>query len=202
MHMLRADCYWVICKAYEEKRISSFLDANVNFVLSNSLPDDDVRNRFLREFKKRWQGACRKRNRFEEKYAEWLNGKVVEEETGRDNNNNDTADKKRGRPPVDICNASHRTKKNRSMELVEENSLDELLNAAYFALRKERRYEDAKVIEQMLHHERNLVNELYSSVEELATLFDCRLSKEDYQTLRLRAKDKGSDLYPAYKRVR
>ena len=42
----------------------------------------------------------------------------------------------------------------------------------------------------------------YSVEEALALLLDCRLSKEDYQTLRSGASSKGSKLYPAYNKVR
>ena len=75
---------------------------------------------------------------------------------------------------------------------MEDNTLEDLLNATFFALRKEGRFEEAKLVEQMMKKEHKNNAECFTSEEALATLLDCRLSKEDYQTLRSGAKEKGS----------
>ena len=42
----------------------------------------------------------------------------------------------------------------------------------------------------------------YSEDEVLCLLIDAQLSKRQYTTIRLQAKAKGADIYPAYKNVR
>jgi hypothetical protein len=73
-------------------------------------------------------------------------------------------------------------------------------------LKREGRQKNAKIIQRLIDSDKdgclNSVDEaVYTADEALALMLDCKLSKEDYQTLRSGALQKGSKLYPSYHSV-
>lgn len=73
-------------------------------------------------------------------------------------------------------------------------------------LKDENRTKDCKVLSKIMSSEEDgsctvKSSSVYSPREGLAMILDCRLSKQDYQTIRTGAKNKGYDIYPAYNHV-
>ena len=98
------------------------------------------------------------------------------------------------------------TKRRRSEELSGEKNMHELLSAAIILLKTENRTEDCKILSKIMSSKEDgsftvKRSSVYSPRESLAIILDCKLSNQDYQTIRTGAKNKDFDIYPAYNHV-
>ena len=191
--------------AVAEKNLDSFSDTRAkNYLLqefSKELFPTEIANEiieaFLKSLRNKWQLVNRTRKTFLEKHAGWLATEIFDVPAEKQSES-------RGRPVSPFEDASEKTKKRRTADLVK-ISPPRLLYAETTVLRKEGHSADARRLSALAVNQSSSPSQkqpAYSPNEALALMFDCGLSKASYQHLRNGAKERCSNLYPAYNHVR
>ncbi|XP_036148284.1 uncharacterized protein LOC118647442 [Monomorium pharaonis] len=114
---------------------------------------------------------------------------------------------KRGRPKVPFEDASERTKRRHCSELLSSYSVEQVASAATRTLRKDDKRQVAHFVNNIISsgsipkQPEKPENRQYSEDQALSLLIRGKLTKSQYNLIRLGAKEMGSDLYPSYKRI-
>lgn len=117
-----------------------------------------------------------------------------------------------GRPKKDFEESSLRTKQRQISELTSSISTDKLYMATESSLVKSGKRGVAKVVKLAIQSSPNRIKKMktahdtqssgsiraYSPEEALGLVVDLGLTKEDYITMRVGAKERGADIYPSY----
>ena len=142
--MKNIDVFKSLLSARDQKNVSSLDQSQecINFVVQLGKSKEDAII-FMRALMKKYKAVHNSTSKMMTKHAEWLNQEfstnthVVEPEPAKRAGV--------GRPEVDFDKASMKTKKRRSEDIVQENTLKEILMAASVALYRGGRPMDAKV---------------------------------------------------------
>lgn len=120
-----------------------------------------------------------------------------------------------GRPVTDFLNSSKRSKRRKVSELRKAGSTPQLALATEMNLRSEGKVTEAGLVKEILHSTPTRASRMsrawkksnqtgilrYTTTEALALMLDLDLSRQKYQILRTQTKERGTDLYPSYKRI-
>ena len=191
--------------ASKNNTLSNMFEKEAEILLLSHFPllNEEIVKNFLKSFKKKWTSVARSEEKLSKKHFDWLQKEIfvpcVSTRTPTEMRELGTG----GRPTVQFELGSQRTKKRKSDELRSNRSSSELLYAAMRQLREEGRPKDANIVQKLIDADCDGCIDLkdeavYTPDEALALLLDCRLSKEDYHSLRSGAVAKGSQLYPSY----
>ena len=202
--VLHQDLVLLLYDGLQSKLISSMFEKEAETLIFSNYPllDKEIVLKFLISFKKIWNHSkvARRKDRLFATKSDWLNVEISPNFTP--STVPGPCGDLGGRPPVSFDDGSVRTKK-RKIEAIRIRSTSELLYAAMMSLREDKRYKDAKVIEEMMKRKEDASPDMtYSNEEALALILDCKLSKADYQTIRSSALDKNCRIYPSYNDVR
>lgn len=120
-----------------------------------------------------------------------------------------------GRPTVNFENSCKRSKSRKVSELRKAVPTPELALATEMNLRSEGKVAGVDLLNEMLHSTPTRAGRIssswkqpkkpeiqpYTPTEALALMLDLDLSRFKYQILRIQSKNRGSNLYPSYKRI-
>ena len=200
----RKDLYEFLRDSKLNKNISDMFKTEARDLIVQTFEITEERAcNFLKSLKMKWTSVHYDQNKMLEKYGSWLEQSITVDVV-------DSADNKTvavvGRPKLGFDESSTRTKKRRSEELSTEKTLNELLSAAIVLLKKFGRVQDAKIVSKILSQSEDgscsiKSTSKYSPPAFVALILDCRLSRQDFQTIREGAKRRNVDLYPAYNHV-
>lgn len=177
---------------------------------------------FISEFKKRWQKCSRTKQLFERMNEKWLNvdfilPNIMPSDLLK-NEQPSTSTNTRGRPKKSFNDLGTKSKIRNTTELRNTYSTDELAFATKVSLRDSGLNDASKLVEEstmttptratkiriLYKQSQTSKNELqkYTNDEALALLVDLKLTKYQYQNLRIQAKNKNANIYPTYNSVR
>ncbi|XP_046386494.1 uncharacterized protein LOC124156170 [Ischnura elegans] len=149
-------------------------------------------------------------------HGDWLNAKIVINIPGTTKTTTKTSGS--GRPRRGFEESSYRSKMRMVEEMTATTSTPALTFATEKALRAQGRDAEAGLVKEALHSTPTRASKIadawkksqskeskfihpYSPEEALSLMIEADLSHKSYQTLRSQAIERGSDLYPSYKKV-
>lgn len=163
----------------------------------------------------KYEAASRKKCRFEQKNAEWLDSEFSIPKFSIDIEKEKASGSRSGRPPLPFCEKSARSQR-RDAALISahhQNDPLKLLMACRHASRLAGKKDLCSVLQEISSPTRaakvrRLMNEPKTFIskltadEALGYLLERNFSKDDYISMRLLTKSRGADIFPAYEHVR
>lgn len=160
---------------------------------------------FKSEYKSRWSKAFRIEERFRKNNVEWLNTSI----SFPTRKEIKTTERKRGRPKIPFESSSERTKRLKTKKLRDSTPVIMLNYATQMSLRATGQAQASKVLQEITNASPKRANryrnayikllkkQVMSGEDALAVLVDAKLSRHQYNIIRMNAPDK----FPSYKIV-
>ncbi|XP_025411419.1 uncharacterized protein LOC112684234 [Sipha flava] len=202
-------------KNYKVEALYDFVLCKVDYVKEQSENyQSDLKKKlhiFMNEFDKRWQKCNRTKNRFDTIFETWLNKKFIFSEVSKSLPMSHV-----GRPKVLFSKACDKTKRHKTQTLRTSNSTEELVYAAQLSLKETGNVDAAKLLKEAtsttptraLNIQRAYTAfqnvkpvQMYSEEDALALIIDAKLTKSQYTLIRLQAKQRNANIYPAYNKI-
>lgn len=161
---------------------------------------------FVKGLKKRYKEVNYSKQRFYIKSETWLEGQLT---VASDTTKQDKA----GRPCKSLDNCSDRSKRRKLKDVNDEIGCTNIKESFLHQLRSQKQLTKVDIIEKVVKaspvRTRRILKSIptpndakeFTNEEALALFLDLKLTKQQYIQLRLRAIEKGSNLYPAYHHI-
>lgn len=158
---------------------------------------------FFKNISRKWEAACRKREKLFENNRKWL-----EEEVTLPLLSHSSTPKKVGRPATEFALCSERSKRRKTEPLRTEYSSGEIAYAAQMSLREKGQVDAAAVLNEVVfstptraqkyrksYKDSSTKEHQLSSDEALSVLVEAKLTRHQYSVIRGQAKNR----FPSYK---
>lgn len=183
---------------------SQLKDENIQYIVNK------IQKSLIPHFNDRWKKSQRKKERFLEKNAEWLNG---EYSINVPISVKALSVSKRGRPLLSYENSAESSRKRKNTLLIQDTGLEHIQSAYTQGLRSIGEVEEAKIINLIRSMSKSKKKDLLESLEEhedeksldeveaLSVLLDLDLTKNQYKHLRSILLDRKCHILPSYSKV-
>lgn len=198
-------------KNKKEEDVLSYIEGKLNLYSCSTEIRSELQNKitdFVKNLKKRFKQVGWSKPRFYNSFANWLDGELSVQISSEGTN-----EKNLGRPKKSLENCSDRSKRRKLKDINEEIGDKNIQEALLYQLRSQKELTKVDIIEKVLIASPKRTKRILKSVptpsdekqfsneEALALFLDLKLTKEQYIQLRVRAIEKGSNLYPAYHHI-
>lgn len=182
------------------EKIYDYITLHFNFSeMQQKAIQEKINQSFMPTFKKKYRKAIYNKNRFQSNNKNWLDSDFIA----------DFASKKRGRKSLEFDECSRSVKWRKSNSLRDIYSDNEIQNAFLTGLRNTGKSALANTISRLLRFEndettnaisgKNIIQ--FTDYEALTLFEDAKLTKYQYEIIRLHAMAKNADIFPTYKKL-
>lgn len=191
--------------------VLSYVQRKANLYSCSTEIQLDLENKitdFVKNLTKRYKKASWSKQKFYSCSVNWLEGELTFLVSSESTNQ-----KNLGRPPTSLDNCSVRSKRRKLKAINEEIGCENIQETLLYQLRSEKQLTKVDIIQKVFMaspvRTKRILKSIptpsdekqFSNEEALALFLDLKLTKQQYTQLRLRAIEKGSNLYPSYHHI-
>lgn len=195
----------------KQEDVLTYIERKVNLNSCSTEIQLDLQNKiavFIKNLRKRYKQVGWSKNKFYSRFENWVKGELTVQASSETTNK-----KNLGRPSKPLDDCSERSKRRKLKDINEEIGCETIQKSLLHQLRSRKQLTKVDIIQKVINaspvRTKRILKSIptpsdekqFSNEEALALFLDLKLTKQQYIELRLRAIEKGSNLYPSYHHI-